>query len=184
MEWDGPRNRNDSETFAEEQLNKKVQPTDACFAPDIFCNWRMFGVELGSATQRSSPDMESTKPVCVVDDEPDVRASICEMLTAAGYATTEAADGDEALHAIERKGARLAVIDIFMPNREGLSTIGELKRRFPEIPILAISGGGSSGAAGAYLDLARELGADDVLQKPFRRQQLLDKIKALVEASA
>jgi DNA-binding response OmpR family regulator len=66
-----------------------------------------------------------------------------------------------------------------MPNREGIETILEAKKRFPGIPIIAISGGGRSGPQ-SFLDLARKLGADDCLAKPFRPTELLDKVAALL----
>jgi CheY-like chemotaxis protein len=73
----------------------------------------------------------------------------------------------------------IVVTDIVMPEREGLETIMAIKSARPDVPILAISGGGRIGAP-PFLDLARRLGADDVLAKPFRTAQLVERIAALV----
>jgi len=126
--------------------------------------------------------MQSKPVICVADDDIDVREVICAMLTRAGYRAVGAADGNQLLRDVERTKAATVVLDIVMPDREGLSTIAELKQRFPATRILAISGGGASGLM-CYLDIARKLGADDALSKPFSQDQLLAKIDALTIAA-
>jgi len=69
--------------------------------------------------------------------------------------------------------------DILMPEKEGIETIRDLKRDHPALKIIAISGGGQSGSMD-FLDMARALGADEALQKPFRRAQLVDIINRLL----
>lgn len=117
--------------------------------------------------------------VCVIDDDHLVRRTMCEALESAGFVTVEAGDGDEGLAAIERSKANVAVIDIIMPSREGLDVIVEATRRFPQLKILAISGGGQMGPTD-YLELAHQLGAHDTLAKPFRNADFVDKVKRLV----
>jgi CheY-like chemotaxis protein len=72
----------------------------------------------------------------------------------------------------------LIITDLVMPKREGIETIRESKRRFPKIPILAISASGENGPAG-FLKYARKLGADDCLEKPFSPDDLRQRVQAL-----
>jgi CheY-like chemotaxis protein len=118
--------------------------------------------------------------VCVVDDDPLYRETICTMLEGTRYATVTADDGEVGLKQLEKSGARLLVIDMFMPCREGLETISEAKRRFNDIKVIAISSGGHT-QVGDVLNWARELGADTCLAKPFRKAALL---AALADVSA
>ena len=67
-----------------------------------------------------------------------------------------------------------------MPDQEGLETIMEIKRDYPHIKVLAISGGGKL-ATGDYLSMAGRLGADFTLRKPFFKQELLDAVQELFE---
>lgn len=120
--------------------------------------------------------------VCVIDDDANVRQTIRTILETVGYMTAEASDGEQGLEAIARTGATIAVVDIIMPNREGLETIAEAKTRFPSLKILAISGSERAIGSQGYLALATAIGADDVLRKPLRAEELLAKIKRLVEA--
>lgn len=125
--------------------------------------------------------MEQQKAlVCVVDDDPLYRDAICSMLEGTCYTTVTAGDGDEGLKQIHRSGARLLVIDMIMPTKEGLETIAEAKRRFGGIKVVAISGGGHTRPSDV-LAWARELGANAILAKPFRKAALLT---ALADASS
>ena len=119
--------------------------------------------------------------ICVIDDDESVRQTVGRILSSAGYAVVDAADGAKGLEAVERTSPAMIITDIVMPNREGIETILEAKRRFPGIPIVAISGGGRSGPQ-SFLELARKLGADDCVAKPFRPSELLDKVAHLLAA--
>ena len=123
--------------------------------------------------------MDGQPLICVIDDDESVRQTVSRILTSAGYAVVNAADGAKGLEAVEQSSPAMIITDIVMPNREGIETILEAKKRFPGIPIIAISGGGRSGPQ-SFLDLARKLGADDCLAKPFRPTELLDKVAALL----
>jgi DNA-binding response OmpR family regulator len=122
--------------------------------------------------------MDQRSLVCVVDDDTGVRQTICMILETAGYVTSQARDGKEGLEAIARTRATIAVIDILMPNQEGLETIAQAKERFPGLKVLAITGGGQAGTL-SYLTLASALGADAVLPKPFRSEELVNKVRQL-----
>jgi DNA-binding response OmpR family regulator len=116
--------------------------------------------------------------VCVVDDDDAVRTMMVRKLRDAGFATVEATNGLEAIEVLKTTKAQIAVVDIIMPDQEGLSTIGQIKKVWPHIRVLAISGGGR-GSAEDYLTFASELGADDVLPKPFREAEFVARIRKL-----
>lgn len=117
--------------------------------------------------------------IVLIDDDEDVRRTLVRMLETAGHEVHEAADGDSGLELSIRVDPQLVITDILMPEKEGIETIMTLKRDHPSLRIIAISGGGRSGGMD-FLDIARSLGADEVLQKPFRRAELLDLIKRLI----
>ncbi len=112
-----------------------------------------------------------------------MRRMIRQMLARNGYDTVEAADGRQALREVEKGGARMIVLDIVMPDSEGLETITVLKERFPATRILAIWGGGNTGDGRTYLDQASLLGAEDTLLKPFEMVTLLAKVESLAGAA-
>jgi CheY-like chemotaxis protein len=113
----------------------------------------------------------------VIDDNQDAREVIQLMLERAGYAVDVAPDGAAGLQALRRRPAHLVITDIFMPNRDGIETIEELRREFPALKVIAISGGGKLGHKEGYLVTARELGAHAVLSKPFEGEQLLQTVR-------
>ena len=117
--------------------------------------------------------------VCVVDDEAPIRRLIRAQLESEGVTVVEAKSSDEAQAAIEEHLASLAIIDLFMQRGDGLSLIATLKHNWPRLRILAISGGGG-GRAIDYLKVARDLGADDTLAKPFSREEIVAKVRDLL----
>jgi len=112
------------------------------------------------------------KTVCVIDDDDLVRAHLAEQLRAAGWRVFEAGTVDEGVALIRQNRAQAAVVDILMPDRDGLEAIGQLRKVRPDLRIVAISGGGRVGAE-IYLGLASRIGADAALQKPLDSQALL-----------
>jgi DNA-binding response OmpR family regulator len=122
----------------------------------------------------------AAKPlICVIDDDASVRRTLCAQLEAAGFATVEAGEGTAGLEAIKTKRPVVAVVDIIMPEREGLSTIQEIRDTYPDVRILAISGGGIGGAE-RYLQFAESLGAHDTMMKPVRATEFVDRINRLL----
>jgi DNA-binding response OmpR family regulator len=117
--------------------------------------------------------------VCVIEDDDDVRKFIRATLERAGFAVVDASNGEAGIKIVERVAVDVVVTDIVMPEREGLETIMDLKKRFPLLPILAISGQGKVGPKD-YLQLAAALGADDVLTKPFSPKDLVGKVRKLL----
>ncbi len=117
--------------------------------------------------------------ILVADDDPIMRKMLREMLAQSGHETVEASDGDEALERQREEPADLVITDILMPGKEGLETIRDFQREFPDIKIIAISGGGFTGKD--YLPLARELGASHAFSKPFSQKQMLTAVNELLE---
>jgi YesN/AraC family two-component response regulator len=118
--------------------------------------------------------------VLVVDDEELVRATLCQILEAAGHEIFEATNGNEALRVFEEHEADLVITDIIMPEKEGIETIVQLRKRKPNLKIIAISGGGRTNQM-EYLKIAMKFGANDILSKPFRREQILNVVQGTLE---
>ena len=112
--------------------------------------------------------------VLIADDEKPIRGLLRLMLQQGGHEVREAADGVEALHACRREPLDLLFCDLLMPNKEGLETIREVRKAFPGLKVVAMSGG--LRAAVDVLRVAKLMGAHAVLSKPFTRQEMLAKL--------
>jgi two-component system, chemotaxis family, chemotaxis protein CheY len=114
--------------------------------------------------------------VLIVDDEEAIRRLIYETLKQAGYHVHEASNGKEGLTRYRESPTDLVIMDILMPDQDGLESILTLRQEFPEARIMAITGGSDMIGILNFLDVARMLGARRTLQKPFEMQQLLDAV--------
>ena len=114
--------------------------------------------------------------ILVIDDYEGARRFAKTVLEAFGHTVLEAGDGEEGLRVLREQHAEVVVCDLFMPKRDGLEVIQELRRDFPRLPIIAISAG-APGGQGDALPFARALGADRVLWKPFEAQALLAAVE-------
>ena len=112
--------------------------------------------------------------VLVVDDEDQIRQLIRETLEQAGYEVQEARDGKEGLEQYRSRPADLVIMDILMPDQDGLESIMTLRREFPTSRVIAITGGSDMIGILNFLDVAKMLGARRTLQKPFEMKTLLD----------
>ena len=117
--------------------------------------------------------------ILVIDDDDMVRDTIKRCLELARYEVAEANDGAVGVKIANQDTFDLVITDILMPNKEGIETIRELRREKPDLKIVAISGGDRKG--GSFLEVAKKLGAHDVLGKPFRSQELLDCVETVLE---
>ena len=119
--------------------------------------------------------------VLVIDDDAGIRRMVLRILAAAGHQVFEAEDGREGLQRLLEYKPAVVVTDIVMPEQEGIETIRSIRTIAPETRIIAISGGGSTGKD-IYLMLAKGLGADITLAKPFRASELLAVVNRLAPA--
>ena len=116
--------------------------------------------------------------VLVVDDDPDVRTLVCELLARAGYTVSEAPDGREALRLLYDERPDLIVLDVSMPELDGWATLERI-RELSSVPVVMLS------ALEAELEKVRALrsGADDYVTKPFGRQELLARVESVLRRS-
>lgn len=119
--------------------------------------------------------------ILVIDDEKLARMALNRMLKAGGHEVVEAENGRQGLCVYEESPVDLVVTDILMPEMEGLETIRELQRRWPEVKIISITGGGLANGRNT-LRAAKEFGAHAVLAKPFREQEFLKLVEEALQA--
>lgn len=117
--------------------------------------------------------------VLIIEDEPQLLSALGHAFRRAGAYTVLASNGADGLKRFPAAQPDLVITDIIMPEREGVETLMAIKAARPCVPVLAISGGGRT-PAGEFLTLARGLGADAVLAKPFRSRDILEKAYALI----
>lgn len=116
--------------------------------------------------------------ILLIDDDDFFRGMMRTVLQDAGHSTTEARDGREGLRLFAQAHFDLVVTDLIMPEKEGVETIFELRRKNPGLKIIAVSGGGRASAEG-YLQIALRVGANRALAKPFETAELLSAIAEL-----
>ena len=117
--------------------------------------------------------------VLVIDDEPQIRSLLRMMLERAGYEVEEAPDGIEGIRIYRNNPVDLIISDLIMPNKDGIGMIIELKKEFPDVKIIAMSGGGLNKPEG-YLEGAKKLGAQRTLTKPIDRDELLRTVSDIL----
>lgn len=123
--------------------------------------------------------MTELAKIVVVDDDHDLRRTICDYLVSVGHDVQQAADGNNAMSLIASEEPQLVLTDILMPDKEGFSTIMDIRAAYENIKIIAMSGGGQM----KRLDLlksAHVLGADAVIAKPFEFDDLCKTIEKVL----
>jgi len=128
-------------------------------------------------------EVGSSQSVLVVDDEEGIRQAVSLVLESAGYAVVCAVDGQEAFSILERRRFDLVITDMLMPGRDGLELLSVVKKIGQRTKVLVMSGGGIIGV-GAYLNVAKKLGAHAVLGKPFTSEVLLETAAGLLKKEA
>mgnify|MGYP001057474870 CR=1 FL=1 len=123
--------------------------------------------------------------ILLVDDEPQIVAMEKQMLEKLGYRVTTQTSSTEALElfAAQPDQFDLVITDLIMPNKDGIGLIIELKKEFPDVKIVAMSGGGLNRPEG-YLRGAQKLGATCTLSKPINRQELLRAVKDALKSES
>ena len=113
----------------------------------------------------------------IVDDDDPFRKMLRLTLQQLGHLVAEARDGDEALLLHQKVAFDMILTDLIMPNKEGIETIISLRRQRPEVKIIAMSGGGRLNAKD-ILAVAKAMGANQVLAKPFSNESLVAALAA------
>jgi DNA-binding response OmpR family regulator len=117
--------------------------------------------------------------ILVIEDEAQERTLFQAVLEEAGYHVLGTDCGKEGLHLLRHHAVDLVLVDIFMPNMDGLEFIQQLRPAGPMPKIIAISGGSGEWN---YLDVAKHLGANDTLKKPLGPRELLDAVSAQLKS--
>ena len=117
--------------------------------------------------------------ILLVDDDESFRRMIRLSLDKLGHEVVEARNGAEALTLMKEGPPDILITDIVMPEKEGLEIIDEVRRKHPNMKIIAMSGGGRVNASD-YLRIARALGADVVLAKPFSVDEMTASLNNLL----
>jgi DNA-binding response OmpR family regulator len=112
--------------------------------------------------------------ILVIDDDLLLLRMILRILAAEGHEVFTASEGSRGMAIYRRENPDLVITDIVMPEQEGLETILTLRRDDTGVKIIAMSGTDTE-----MLDIARLIGADAVIEKPFRPHELLDRVRAL-----
>src|SRR5256885_16110823 len=86
--------------------------------------------------------------IIVIDDNDAARVTMRRVLEKAGHQVLEASDGDAGLKLLAETGVTLVITDIFMPGQDGIVTLRRIKKEFPGVRGIAVSGGGATGRTG------------------------------------
>ncbi len=119
--------------------------------------------------------------ILIIDDEERVRRTLRRMLEPAGHEVVEAADGREGVELYKEDSVDLVLMDLIMPEKEGIQAAAELRHYDPEVKIIAISGGGRIGNF-QVLRIAQKFGIEHALAKPIRMAKLLAMVKDVLGA--
>ena len=117
--------------------------------------------------------------ILIIEDERPMRTALADLLTAEGYRTLAAADGERGLELALAEKPDLILLDIMMPKLDGFAVCAELRRLAVAVPVLMLT------AKGQIEDRVNGLdaGADDYLVKPFSTEELLARVRALLRRS-
>ena len=121
-----------------------------------------------------------TRRILLIDDDVAIRGSTRRMLERAGYEVLEAAEGEAGIRLLGAQIVDLVITDIYMPGEDGFATIRRLRREWPGIKIITMSGGIRAGPADLNASAAA-LGVARTLSKPFDRDQLLEAVRSAVD---
>jgi CheY-like chemotaxis protein len=119
--------------------------------------------------------------ILVIDDNKDLRELMQVILEQAGYAVELAEDGQAGRVAQRARPADVVITDIFMPNQDGLETIEQFRKDYPDLKLIVMSGDGKLVKQSTHFLTAREMGAHGVLSKPFDEDELLRVIRDVLK---
>ena len=117
--------------------------------------------------------------ILVIDDDPNIREMLQEVLSDAGYAVDVASDGAEGLLMVKNSPPDLIVTDIIMPEQDGVGVMLHIAKDYPNIKTIAISGGGRISPE-SYLYMAEKFGAAKTFMKPFDINEFLAAVEEVL----
>jgi len=117
--------------------------------------------------------------ILIIEDDEEVREYLESVLSRAGYEVLSAANGKAGVEAFIDNPADVVITDIIMPEKDGIETIMDLRRRNSNLKVIAISGGGRAEPEN-YLHSAKLLGANKTMKKPFTNEEMLQAIRDLL----
>ncbi|PCJ52233.1 MAG: response regulator [Planctomycetota bacterium] len=123
------------------------------------------------------------KTILITDDDLDIREYLVEMLTLEGFTVIEAENGLEALQVIEKEHIDLVITDIFMKGMNGLELEFKLRREYPQIKIIGMTGGSKTPRVSNEVYKMSIKRFKSFLKKPFTREEMLEEINILLSDS-
>ena len=125
--------------------------------------------------------------ILVIDDQAHVRAAILSVLRAKGFEVTGVSDGTAGLQEFDAAPFDMAIVDVYLPGVDGVNVIRELRKRAPDLPVIAISGVMLNESSRTALDLfpqATDLAGIVCLRKPFRSSELVKAVDEVITKAA
>ena len=122
------------------------------------------------------------KSILIIDDDSYVRNSLKQVLEFHGYKVYEARNGKEGIEAYRRINTDIVLTDIYMPDKDGLETLREIKKEFPDAKIIVMSGFYQSNMD--FFEVARSLGAIVCINKPFTADDIIEVVDSTLEGKA
>ena len=119
--------------------------------------------------------------ILVIDDQEPIRGIVRRALEQAGHEVLDASDGEMGMELLARHPVDVVISDIFMPGQDGILTLRQIRKQFPAVKVIVISGGDSTG----MLDLRRDaelLGAVKSVLKPFTAREIVDLVRSVLES--
>jgi len=117
--------------------------------------------------------------ILVIDDQESIRRIVRRALEQDGHQVMDASDGEMGMQVLARHGADVVITDIFMPGQDGILTLRQIRKQFPGLKVIVISGGDSTGMMDLRKD-AELLGAVKSLQKPFTSRELVELVRSVL----
>jgi len=136
----------------------------------------VFDMSTSAADARTIATMAATPDILVVDDEPQVRQVVASYLEGEGFTVRSAGTGTEALAEIARKRPDLIVLDLMLPEVDGLTVLRRLRSSGDNVPVIVLSARGEESERVVGL----ELGADDYVSKPASPREVLARVRAVL----
>lgn len=122
----------------------------------------------------------AVRTILIVDDEMPLRNLLCDALAADDRKILQASTGKQAFDILRTEAVDLLITDIVMPEQDGISLIMQLNSVARKIPVIAISGGGGIQSGFDYLPVSKLVGADAILRKPFKIDEIRDLVASFL----